>query len=223
MFATTSAAEQIDLARLWQNKPEARVADSKVAIALLDQASQNAKTPPADIFGTAEEVAVTIPSPSRLPTAPPRPTPVRTPAAQTQAQARRAAAAVISTPAVRPSRERRVGVNPEFPTAYTVEEPPSEEERRGMNVSVPALSGPEHAAAHPSVDHNTDTLVRMGYLEDFRKGVFPLRDPLGDEAVGRRNKVAKHIKSRANAEEAMLVLCQEGKMELVGNILFQVL
>jgi hypothetical protein len=55
------------------------------------------------------------------------------------------------------------------------------------------------------------------------KGFFLLRDPLGDEVVGRRNKVAKHIKSRADAEEAMLVLCQEGKMELVGNKLFRVL
>jgi hypothetical protein len=225
MFATASAAERIDLARLWQNKPKARVADSKVAIALLDRASQDAETPPVDIFGTAEEVTVTTPSPSRspTPTPTPRPTPVRTQAAQPQAKAWRAAAAVISTPAVRPARERRLGVNPEFPTAYTVEEPPFGEERRGMSVSVPALSGPKHAAAHPSVDHITDTLVRMGYLEDFRKGVFLLRDSLGDEAVGRRNKVAKHIKSRADAEEAMLVLCQEGKMELVGNNLFQVL
>jgi hypothetical protein len=116
-----------------------------------------------------------------------------------------------------------VGVNPEFPKAYTVQEPPSEEERRGMSVSVPVLSGPEHAAAHPSVEHITDTLVRMGYLEDFKKGVFLLRAPLGDKAVRRRNKVAKHIKSRANAEKAMLVLCREGKMELVGNNLFRVL
>jgi hypothetical protein len=216
MFATASAAEQIDLARLWQNRPKARVADSKAAIALLDRASQDAETPPVDIFGTAEEVTVTTPSPSRSPTPTPRPTPVRTPAPQPQAEARRAAAAVIPTLAVRPARERRVGVNPEFPTAYTVEEPPSEEERRGMSVSVPALSGPTHAAAHPSVDHITDTLVQMGYLEDFRKGVFLLRDPLGDEAVGRRNKVAKHIKSRADAEEAMLVLCREGKMEPWG-------
>jgi hypothetical protein len=186
MFATASAAERIDLARLWQNKPKARVSDSKVAIALLDRASQDAETPPVDIFGTAEEVTVTTPSPSRSPTPTPRPTPVRIPAAQPQAEARRAAATVIPTPVVRPARERRVGVNPEFPTAYTVEEPPSEEERRGISVSVPALFAPEHAAAHPSVDHITETLVRMGYLEDFRKGVFRLRDPLGDEVVGRR-------------------------------------
>jgi hypothetical protein len=216
IFAIALAAERIDLARLWQNKPKARVSDSKVAIALLDRAFQDAETPPVDIFGMAEEVTVTTPSPSRLPTPTPRPTPVRTMAAQPQAEARRAASAVIPTPAVRPARERRVSVNPEFPTAYTVEEPPSKEERRGIGVSVPALSGPKHAAAHPSVDHITDTLVRMGYLEDFETGFFLLRDPLGDEVVGRRNKVAKHIKSRADAEEAMLVLCREGKMELVG-------
>jgi hypothetical protein len=39
MFATAAAAERIDLARLWQNRPKARVADSKAAIALLDRAS----------------------------------------------------------------------------------------------------------------------------------------------------------------------------------------
>jgi hypothetical protein len=167
MFVTASAAERIDLARLWQNRPKAQVADSKAAIALLDRASQDAETPPVDIFGTAEEVTVTTSSPSRSPTPTPRPTPMCTPAPQPQDEARRAAAAVIPTPAVRPARERRVGVNPEFPTAYTVEEPPSDEEWRWMSVSVSALSGPEHAAAHPSVDQITDTLVRMGYLEDF--------------------------------------------------------
>jgi hypothetical protein len=124
---------------------------------------------------------------------------------------------VILTSDVRPARERRVDVNPKFSTAYTVEEPNSEEVRRGMRVSVPALSDPEHAAARPSVDHIPDTLVRMSYLEDFNKGVFLLRDRLGDKAVGRRNKVAKHIKSRADAEETMLVLSREGKMELVEN------
>jgi hypothetical protein len=118
MFSTTSAAERIDFARLSQNKPKARVSDSKVAIALLDRASQDAETPPVDIFGTAEEVTVMTPSPSRSPTPTPRPTPVRTPAAQPQAEARRAAAAVIPTPAVRPAREQRVGVNSKFPTAY---------------------------------------------------------------------------------------------------------
>jgi hypothetical protein len=40
--------------------------------------------------------------------------------------------------------------------------------------------------------------------------------------MGRRNKIAKHIKSKADAEEAMLVLCREGKMELVNNGLFRI-
>jgi hypothetical protein len=49
-----------------------------------------------------------------------------------------------------------------------------------------------------------------------------LLDPLGTELMGRRNKVAKHIKSKANAEEAMLVLCREGKMEFLNNGLFRI-
>jgi hypothetical protein len=224
MFTAAEAAERGDLARLWQNEPRARVADTKKAVAMLDQAAQGAETLPVDIFGPIEDVTATpSPSPSRSPA--PTPTPVRTPAPQPQAEARRGAAAVIPTPSVRPVQDRRVSVNPEFPTAYAVQEPPSEVEggETSVSVSVPALSGPEHAAAHPSVTHITDTLVRMGYLDDLQKGIFMLRDPLGDEAVGRRNKVAKHIKNRKDAEEAMLVLCREGKMELVGNHLFRVL
>jgi hypothetical protein len=223
MFTAAEAAERGDLARLWQNKPRAQVADTNKAVVLLDQAAQGAETLPVDIFGPVGDVTATpSPSPSRSPT--PTPTPVRTPAPQPQAEARRGAAAVIPTPSMRPVQDRRVSsVDPQFPTAYTVPEPPSEVEGTSTSVSVPALSGPEHAAAHPSVTHITDTLVRMGYLDDLQKGVFMLRDPLGDEAVGRRNKVAKHIKNRNDAEEAMLVLCREGKMELVGNHLFRVL
>jgi hypothetical protein len=55
----------------------------------------------------------------------------------------------------------------------------------------------------------------MGYLEDLQKGVFLLTDPLSTEHMGRRNRIAKHIKSKADAKEAMLVLCREGKMDLV--------
>jgi hypothetical protein len=40
--------------------------------------------------------------------------------------------------------------------------------------------------------------------------------------MGRRNRIAKHIKSKADAEEAMLVLCREGKMDLVVEGLFRV-
>jgi hypothetical protein len=90
------------------------------------------------------------------------------------------------------------------------------------SVSGPTLSGAAQAASHPNVKHLTDTLVRMGYLEDLLKGVFLLSDPLGTEHMGRRNRIAKHIKSKADAEEAMLVLCREGKMDLVVQGLFRI-
>jgi hypothetical protein len=96
-------------------------------------------------------------------------------------------------------------------TMAHVELAPEEE----PSVSAPTLSGAAQAASHPNVTHLTDTLVRMGYLEDLRKGVFLLSDPLGTEHTGRRNRIAKHIKSKADAKEAMLVLCREGKMDLV--------
>jgi hypothetical protein len=90
--------------------------------------------------------------------------------------------------------------------AHKVLEPIASEEE--TSVSVLALSGAAQPAAHPNVKHLTDTLVRMGYLEDLQKGVFLLLDPLGTEHMGRRNRIAKHIKSKADAEEAMLVLCR---------------
>jgi hypothetical protein len=103
--------------------------------------------------------------------------------------------------------------------AHVVADPAAEEEQ---SVSGPTLSGAAQAASHPNVKHLTDTLVRMGYLEDLQKGVFLLSDPLSTEHMGRRNRIAKHIKSKANAKEAMLVLCREGKMDLVSNGLFRI-
>jgi hypothetical protein len=44
---------------------------------------------------------------------------------------------------------------------------------------------------------------------------------LGDEIMGRRNKIAKRIK--ADTEEAMLVLCREGKMDEISRGLFWIL
>jgi hypothetical protein len=73
------------------------------------------------------------------------------------------------------------------------------------------LSGAAQAASHPNVAHFTDTLVRMGYLQDFQNGVYLLSDPLGTKLMGQRNKVAKHIKSKADAEEAMLVYAGKAK------------
>jgi hypothetical protein len=98
-------------------------------------------------------------------------------------------------------------------------EPVAEEEQ---SVSAAMLSGAAQAAAHLNVAHFTDTLVRMGYLQDFQNGVYLLSDRFGTELMGRRNKVAKHIKSKADAEKAMLVLCREGKMEFLNNGLFRI-
>jgi hypothetical protein len=99
-----------------------------------------------------------------------------------------------------------------------VELAPEEEQR----VSAATLFGAAQAASHPNVKHFTDLLVRMGYLQDFQKGVYLLSDPLGTELMGRRNKVVKHIKSKAHGKEAMLVLYREGKIELVNNGLLRV-
>jgi hypothetical protein len=93
-------------------------------------------------------------------------------------------------------------------------EPVAEEEQ---SLSAATLSSAALAASHSNVAHFTDTLIRMGYLQDFQNGVYLLSDPMGTELMGQRNKVAKHIKSKADAEEAMLVLCREGKMEFLPN------
>jgi hypothetical protein len=62
----------------------------------------------------------------------------------------------------------------------------------------------------------------MGYFQDFQNGVYLLSDPLGTELMGQRNKIAKHIKSKAEAEEAMLVSCRERKMEFLNTGLFRI-
>jgi hypothetical protein len=89
-------------------------------------------------------------------------------------------------------------------------------------VSAATLSGAAQVASHPNIAHFTDTLVRMGYLQDSQNGVYLLSDPLDTENTRRRNKVAKHIKSKTDAEEAMLVLCREGKMEFLNNELLRI-
>jgi hypothetical protein len=115
------------------------------------------------------------------------------------------------------TRVRTVAQESAFTMAHV--EPVAEEEQ---SVSAATLSGATQAATHPNVVHFTDTLVRMGCLQDFQNGVYLLSDPLGTELMGQRNKVAKHIKSKADAEEAMLVLCWEGKVEFLNNGLFRI-
>jgi hypothetical protein len=60
-------------------------------------------------------------------------------------------------------------------------EPVAEEEQ---SVSAATLSGATQAASHPIVTHFTETLVRVGYLQDFQNGVYLLLDPLGTELMG---------------------------------------
>jgi hypothetical protein len=110
------------------------------------------------------------------------------------------------------------------PTARFVREPSSSgsESKRDQSKSVSILASPgaAQAASHPNKKHITDTLVRMGYFDDLQNNEFLLRDPLGNKVMGRRNMVAKHIKSKADAEEAMLFLCREGKVHEISMGLF---
>jgi hypothetical protein len=78
----------------------------------------------------------------------------------------------------------------------TFVEPVAEKEQ---SVSAATLFGAAQAASHPNVAHFTNTLVRMDYLQDFQTGVYLLSDQLDTKLMGRRNKVAKHIKSKADA------------------------
>jgi hypothetical protein len=52
----------------------------------------------------------------------------------------------------------------------------AEEER---SVSAATLSGAAQAASHPNVAHFTNTLVRMGYLQNFQNSVYLLSRPVG--------------------------------------------
>jgi hypothetical protein len=80
------------------------------------------------------------------------------------------------------------------------------------------VSAPTQAASHPNATHFTDTLVRMGYLQDFQNNVYLLSDPLGTELMGPdATRLRSTFKSKADDEEAMLVLCWEGKMEFLNN------
>jgi hypothetical protein len=188
-----------DIIRQWHKQPKTQVKDTEEALMLLDKWAQEHPSDAVDEYGPAVE----------------SPTTASGAAKSTQTVARTTGT----------GQERTVRVTP---AACFVKEPSSasgSETRRDMSesVSIPASSGAAQAASHPSVKHITDTLVRMAYLDDFQNGVFLLRDPLGDETMGRRNKVAKRIKSRADAEKTMLVFCREGKVDEISHGLFWVL
>jgi hypothetical protein len=203
MFLVEDEVPDEDIAKTWQTDVTAMVLDFDEAVERPSDyvQSQEDQTPEIDIFGLASERAPAARSAERAQKA-----------KQKEEKAKKGAGG---------TKIRTVRPNTAFNMAYQIAEPATSGEE--LSVSVPALSGAAQAAAHPSVKHITDTLVHMGHLEDLQKDVYLLSDPLGTERMGRRNRVAKHIKSKADAEEAMLVLCREGKVDLLSQRLFKVL
>ena len=201
MFVPEADLEGVDIVKKWHDDTKSRVTDLDEATARLSQyvLDRGNEQVDVDIYGPAtnsgkqEQEALVQEQDTQV---------------QGREEARRGAGG---------TQVRTVAQESAFTMAFV--EPVAEEEQ---SVSAATLSGAAQAASHPNVAHFTDTLVRMGYLQDFQNGVYLLSDPLGTELMGRRNKVAKHIKSKADAEEAMLVLCREGKMELLNNGLFRI-
>jgi hypothetical protein len=183
MFMPEADLQGIDIAKKWHDDPKSRVTDMDEAVERLTAyvQSRGDKKVDVDVYGPATE------------------------AAQREQDAK--AAEQTKTGAER-AQVRTVEQDSAFTMAHVVDGQPASGEE--SSVSVPTMSSAAQAASHPNVKHLADTLVRMGYLEDLQKGVFLLSDPLGIEHMGRRNQIAKHIKSKADAEEAMLVLCREG-------------
>jgi hypothetical protein len=203
MFLPAAEVPDEDIVKTWQDDVTARLVDFDEAVQRLSDyaASREDHEPDVDVFGPASKRAQAAKAAERSQEA-----------KQKEEQAKNLEA--------RKTRVRSMRQESAFDMAHEVLEHVASEEK--TSVSVSALSGAAQAAAHPNVKHLTDTLVRMGYLEDLQKGVFLLSDPLGTEQMGRRNRIAKHIKSKADAKEAMLVLCRKGKMDLVVEGLFRI-
>jgi hypothetical protein len=201
MFVPEADLEGVDIVKKWHDNTKSRLTDLDEATARLAQyvIERGNEQVDVDVYGPAtdsgkqEQEALVQEQGTQV---------------QGQEEARRSASG---------TQVRTVAQESAFTMAHV--EPVAEEER---SVSAATLSGAAQAASHPNVAHFTDTLVRMGYLQDFQNGVYLLSDPLGTELMGQRNNVAKYIKSKADAEEAMLVLCREGKMEFLNNGLMRI-
>jgi hypothetical protein len=195
MFVPEADLEGVDIVKKWHDNTKSRVTDLDEATARLSQY----------VIGRGdEEVDVDVYGPATDSRKQEQEAQVQEQGAQVRREeARRGAGG---------TQVRTVAQESAFTMAHV--ELASEEEQ---SVSAATLSGAPQAASHPNVAHFTDTLVRMDYLQDFQNGVYLLLDPLGTELMGRCNKVAKHIKSKVDAEEAMLVLCREGKMEFLNE------
>jgi hypothetical protein len=194
MFMPKTDLQGVDIVKKWHDDTKSRVTDMDEAVERLNEYVQSCGDEEAavDVYGPATETARREQDAKE--------------AAEKQSRAARV-------------QVRTVEQDSAFTMAHMVADPVVGDE---PSVSGPTLSSAAQAASHPNVKHLTDTLVRMGYLEDLQKGVFLLSDPLGTEHMVRRNRIAKHIKSKADAEEAMLVLCREGTMDLVVEGLFRI-
>jgi hypothetical protein len=210
MFVPKADLEGVDIVKKWHDDTKSRVTDLDEATAWLSQyvLDRGNEQVDVDIYGPdtnsgkQEQEALVQEQETQVQGQ------EEAGGAEAQAQRRRGAGGI---------QVRTVAQESAFTMAFV--EPVAEEEQ---SVSAATLSGAAKAASHPNVAHFTVTLVRMGYLQDFQNGVYLLSDPLGTEYMGRRNKVAKHIESKADAEEAMLILCQEGRMEFLNNGLFRI-
>jgi hypothetical protein len=198
MFMPEADLKGVDILKKWHDDPKSRVTELDEAVQRLTAYVEDRGDEMVDVevYGPATEVGQ------------------REQKAQEQEEVQRSLGEQIGAPV------RTVAQDNAFTMAHVVPEELVPEEE--PSVSAPTLSGAAHAASYLKVTHLTDTLVRKGYLEDFQNGVYLQSDPLGTEIMGRRNKIAKHIKSKADAEEAVLALCREGKMELVNNGLFKI-
>jgi hypothetical protein len=91
---------------------------------------------------------------------------------------------------------RTVAQDSAFTIAYVAlaELDPKEE----LSVSAPTLSGAAQAASHSNVMYLTNTFVRMGYLQDFQKGVYLLLDPkyLWGDAIGLQSTLKARLTPR---------------------------
>jgi hypothetical protein len=162
MFVPEADLEGVEIVKKWHDNIKSRVTDLDEATArllqyVLDRGNEQVDV---DIYGPAtdsgkqEQEALVQEQETQV---------------HGQEEARRGAGG---------THVRTVAQESAFTMAFV--EPVAEEEQ---SVSAAMLSRAAQAASHPNVAHSTDTLVRMGYLQDFQNGVYLLSDPLGTELI----------------------------------------
>jgi hypothetical protein len=153
MFVPEADLEGVDIVKKWHDDTKSRVTDHDEARARLLQyvLDHGNKQVNVDVYGSAidsgkqEQEALVQEQETQV---------------QGQEEARRGAGG---------TQVWTVAQESAFTMAFV--EPVGEEEQ---SVSAATLSGAAQAASHPNVAHFTDTLVRMGYLQNFQNGVYLL-------------------------------------------------